>query len=63
MFWTLGCIYGATSVVFGAFGAHVLKNKIADPSRLANWSTAAHYQACFDPLEGIGIAADHVLNS
>ena len=49
MFWTLGCIYGATSVAFGAFGAHVLKNKIADPSRLANWLTAAHYQACVDP--------------
>ncbi|OCK79874.1 DUF423-domain-containing protein [Lepidopterella palustris CBS 459.81] len=43
-FWTLGCIYGASSVVFGAFGAHGLKRRIADPARLNNWSTAAHYQ-------------------
>ena len=46
MFWTLGCIYGATSVAVGAFGAHGLKKRIDDPSRLANWSTAAQYQAC-----------------
>lgn len=44
MFWAIGCIYGATSVAFGAFGAHGLKKKIADPAKLANWSTAAHYQ-------------------
>jgi len=44
MFWTIGCIYGATSVAFGAFGAHGLKSRIADPARLANWSTAAQYQ-------------------
>ena len=44
MFWTVGCIYGATSVVFGAFGAHGLKKHISDPARLANWSTAAQYQ-------------------
>ena len=46
LFWTLGCIYGASSVVLGAFGAHVLKKKIPDPQRLANWSMAAHYQVC-----------------
>lgn len=44
MFWTLGCIYGATSVAFGAFGAHGLKKRIADPTKLNNWATAAHYQ-------------------
>jgi hypothetical protein len=44
LFWTLGCIYGASSVMLGAFGAHGLKKKIADPQRLANWNTAAHYQ-------------------
>ena len=43
-FWTLGCIYGASSVVFGAFGAHSLKRHIADPARLNSWSTAAQYQ-------------------
>ncbi|KAK5142826.1 hypothetical protein BJ546DRAFT_439170 [Cryomyces antarcticus] len=44
MFWTIGCIYGATSVTLGAFGAHGLKKRIADPSRLNNWGTAAQYQ-------------------
>ncbi|KAH9906515.1 hypothetical protein F4778DRAFT_654096 [Xylariomycetidae sp. FL2044] len=44
MLWTLGCIYGATAVGFGAFGAHGLKRVISDPARLANWSTAAQYQ-------------------
>ncbi|PSS27609.1 hypothetical protein M430DRAFT_92013 [Amorphotheca resinae ATCC 22711] len=43
-FWTFGCIYGATSVAFGAFGAHGLKKRIADPARIASWNTAAHYQ-------------------
>ncbi|KAF8858180.1 DUF423-domain-containing protein [Acephala macrosclerotiorum] len=43
-FWTIGSIYGATAVAFGAFGAHGLKKKIADPARIANWNTAAHYQ-------------------
>jgi len=44
MFWTLGCVYGASSVMLGAFGAHGLKKRIADPQRLQNWGTAAHYQ-------------------
>ncbi|KAI9663646.1 MAG: hypothetical protein M1821_007136 [Bathelium mastoideum] len=44
LFWTIGCLYGATSVAFGAFGAHGLKKRIADPGRITNWSTAAHYQ-------------------
>ncbi|KXL51545.1 hypothetical protein M433DRAFT_60106 [Acidomyces richmondensis BFW] len=43
-FWTTGCLFGASSVIFGAFGAHGLKKRIADPQRLANWNTAAHYQ-------------------
>ncbi|KAF2402131.1 DUF423-domain-containing protein [Trichodelitschia bisporula] len=43
-FWTLGCIYGATSVALGAFGAHGLKRRITDPQKIANWGTAAHYQ-------------------
>jgi uncharacterized membrane protein YgdD (TMEM256/DUF423 family) len=43
-FWTIGCIYGASSVTLGAFGAHGLKKRIADPARIANWNTAAHYQ-------------------
>lgn len=44
VFWTIGCVYGATSVALGAFGAHGLKKRIADPARLTNWSTAAQYQ-------------------
>lgn len=43
-FWTIGCLYGASSVMLGAFGAHGLKKRIADPAKLTNWSTAAHYQ-------------------
>ncbi|KAF2092213.1 DUF423-domain-containing protein [Saccharata proteae CBS 121410] len=44
LFWTLGSLYGASSVMLGAFGAHGLKSRIADPSRIASWNTAAHYQ-------------------
>lgn len=44
LFWTVGSIYGATAVALGAFGAHGLKKRISDPSRIANWNTAAHYQ-------------------
>ncbi|KAI9698333.1 MAG: hypothetical protein M1820_007495 [Bogoriella megaspora] len=44
LFWTIGSLYGASAVAFGAFGAHGLKKRIADPSRITNWSTAAHYQ-------------------
>ncbi|OAA56153.1 membrane protein [Niveomyces insectorum RCEF 264] len=44
LFWRVGALYGATAVALGAFGAHGLKNRISDPQKLANWSTAAHYQ-------------------
>ncbi|KAK4447378.1 hypothetical protein QBC34DRAFT_409945 [Podospora aff. communis PSN243] len=43
-FWKVGAIYGATAVMLGAFGAHGLKKHISDPAKIANWSTAAHYQ-------------------
>ncbi|KAK4980989.1 hypothetical protein LTR28_010004 [Elasticomyces elasticus] len=36
-FWKLGCLYGASSVVFGAFGAHSLKTRISDPAKIASW--------------------------
>ncbi|KAL2060647.1 hypothetical protein VTL71DRAFT_9288 [Oculimacula yallundae] len=42
--WTIGCLYGASAVTLGAFGAHGLKKRIADPAKLANWGTAAQYQ-------------------
>ncbi|KAI8951914.1 hypothetical protein F4801DRAFT_543061 [Xylaria longipes] len=44
MYWTLGCIYGATAVGFGAFGAHGLKKVVTDPAKIASFATAAHYQ-------------------
>ncbi|KAI1328900.1 hypothetical protein F5Y16DRAFT_367573 [Xylariaceae sp. FL0255] len=44
MYWTLGCIYGATAVCFGAFGSHGLKKIITDPAKLARFGTAAQYQ-------------------
>ncbi|KAF2680015.1 DUF423-domain-containing protein [Lentithecium fluviatile CBS 122367] len=57
-FWTIGCLYGASSVLLGAFGAHGLKKKIADPARIANWGTAAHYQLIHSTLlTAISIAA------
>ena len=43
-FYTTACLFGATAVATGAFGAHGLKGCINDPARLANWSTAAQYQ-------------------
>ncbi|TRX96448.1 hypothetical protein FHL15_002720 [Xylaria flabelliformis] len=47
MYWTLGCIYGATAVGFGAFGAHGLKKVVTDPAKLASFATAAHYQLTY----------------
>ncbi|KAI1399208.1 DUF423-domain-containing protein [Hypoxylon fuscum] len=45
LFWTLACVYGATAVGLGAYGAHGLKKAVAaDPARVAAWATAAHYQ-------------------
>eukprot|EP00051_Salpingoeca_urceolata_P017672 m.243434 g.243434 ORF g.243434 m.243434 type:complete len:138 (-) comp19020_c3_seq5:166-579(-) len=40
----LGAVSGALAVVFGAFGAHGLKSRITNESRLQAWATAAHYQ-------------------
>lgn len=40
----IGALYGATAVGLGAFGAHGLKTRISDPAKIANWTTAAHYQ-------------------
>ncbi|KAI1656914.1 DUF423-domain-containing protein [Daldinia decipiens] len=44
MYWTLACIYGASAVGLGAFGAHGLKKLISDPAKVGSWATAAHYQ-------------------
>ncbi len=63
VWWTVGCVYGATSVMLGAFGAHGLKKSISDPARLANWSTAAQYQVCFTKLETFSLCSDIFLTS
>jgi len=42
--WTVGSLYGAASVAFGAFGAHGLKSRGIPDAKIASWSTAAHYQ-------------------
>lgn len=43
-FWLVGCLAGASSVAFGAFGAHGLKSRGFEPAKIANFQTAAHYQ-------------------
>jgi len=49
IFWTVGSLYGASAVMAGAFGAHSLKSRVADPARLASFSTAAQYQVLPPP--------------
>ncbi|KAI9051935.1 hypothetical protein LZ554_004190 [Drepanopeziza brunnea f. sp. 'monogermtubi'] len=56
-FWTIGCLYGASAVTLGAFGAHGLKKRIADPQRIANWSTAAQYQLIHSGILLVGTVA------
>lgn len=41
---TLGSLSAASSVAFGAFGAHGLKSRGVPDAKIASWSTAAHYQ-------------------
>lgn len=38
-----GGLYGALAVIFGAFGAHLLKNKLT-PERLESYETGVKYQ-------------------
>ena len=44
--WTVGSLYGAASVAFGAFGAHGLKSRGISDAKITSWGTAAHYQVC-----------------
>ncbi|GAW16127.1 hypothetical protein ANO14919_055500 [Xylariales sp. No.14919] len=44
MYWTLGCVYGASAVAIAAYGAHGLKKIVPDPAKIASFGTAAHYQ-------------------
>lgn len=41
---TVGSLYGAAAVAFGAFGAHGLKSRGISDAKIASWGTAAHYQ-------------------
>lgn len=41
-FWTIGCLYGASSVMLGAFGAHGLKKRISDPARIGTQPALSH---------------------
>lgn len=42
--WITGSLMGASSVAFGAFGAHGLRNRGVSEAKVASWATAAHYQ-------------------
>jgi uncharacterized membrane protein YgdD (TMEM256/DUF423 family) len=46
---TLAAVYGGTAVALGAFGAHGLKKRIAEPTRLQNWNTAAQVRSKYAP--------------
>ena len=39
----IGALSGAVTVALGAFGAHMLKDRVA-PEQLAVWNTGVHYQ-------------------
>ncbi len=41
--WFLGAMLAGLAVILGAFGAHGLEGRVADPALLETWSTAAHY--------------------
>ena len=43
-FLLLGIVFAALSVLFGAFGAHGLKNMAIDAKLIGNFETAARYQ-------------------
>ena len=51
--WTVGSLYGAASVAFGAFGAHGLKSRGISDAKIASWGTAAHYQVGEKPRASI----------
>lgn len=41
--WTIGGVLGALGVALGAFGAHGLRDVVADPAHLQWWETGARY--------------------
>ncbi len=60
---TLGAIYGFLSVGLGAFGAHGLRGRVAEPM-LATWGTGADYLGMHAlALLGCGLIALHLPGS
>lgn len=43
-FLLLGAVFATIAVILGAFGAHALKDKFAEPRYAAVWETAVQYQ-------------------
>ena len=43
MWWRIGGALGALGVILGAFGAHGLESRVADPAQLEWWETGARY--------------------
>ncbi|KAI7881870.1 DUF423-domain-containing protein [Lichtheimia hyalospora FSU 10163] len=44
-YWKAASVLGLTGIGLGAFGAHGLAKRVGnDPSKIQNWTTAAHYQ-------------------
>ena len=56
MWWRVAGVMGALGVALGAFGAHGLKDVIADPGLMENWHTAARYQL-IHAVALLGVAA------
>jgi uncharacterized membrane protein YgdD (TMEM256/DUF423 family) len=52
-FWLVGALSAASSVGFGAFGAHGLKNRGLAPEKIASFQTAAHYQVSISLLHAL----------
>jgi uncharacterized membrane protein YgdD (TMEM256/DUF423 family) len=57
MYWKIGCISGALSVLLGAFGSHGLRERV-DARALEVWETGVRYQfyhsvgICLSALRG-----------
>jgi uncharacterized membrane protein YgdD (TMEM256/DUF423 family) len=55
--WRAAGIAGALAVLLGAFGAHGLEARVADPELLAIWETAARYHLAH--ALALGLVAAH----
>ncbi|RUL51739.1 DUF423 domain-containing protein [Lysinibacillus antri] len=57
-FLILGALLAFLGVALGAFGAHALKDKFAEPRYAQNWNTAVQYQM----YHGLGILLIAILS-